>query len=304
MIRARVAATVALLCVGTAPHPAKAQWLRATPERWHRPAVEWGSPASDGRGDAHGGGGLATRGTGAAAVGGPPQAVPSPRLATRSWWPPVASAVLPGAGQYALRQDRALAYLAFEAFAWVQYGVALRDGGRQRTAYRELARTVARAYFGGERPVGDFEYYERMEHFVESGAFDLDPSDGQLEPERDEATFNGSVWLLARQTYWEDPATSPPAASRAYRDAVAFYERRAIRPEYRWSWRNAQLEQDLFRRTINASNDAYRQSVQYLGAVIANHVLSTVDAYVTVRLHAGDRYGFEASLPFGRPARR
>jgi hypothetical protein len=38
--------------------------------------------------------------------------------------------------------------------------------------------------------------------------------------------------------------------------------------------------------------------------VIANHVLSTVDAYVTVRLHAGDRYGFEASLPFGRPGRR
>ena len=27
MIRARVAATVALLCVVTAPHPAKAQWL-------------------------------------------------------------------------------------------------------------------------------------------------------------------------------------------------------------------------------------------------------------------------------------
>lgn len=229
------------------------------------------------------------------------RAPPKPR-----WWAPLASAALPGAGQLATGQDRAVAYLAIETFAWLQYGVSLREGRRERDAYRDLARTVARAYFGPDRPVGDFEYYERMEHFVESGAYDIDPADAVLRPELDEATFNGSVWLLARQTYWDDPATAPPADSRAYLDAVAFYQRRAVRPEYRWSWRNAQLEQDLFRRTIASSNDAYRRSVQYLGAVIANHVLSTVDAYVTVRLQTGpdNRYGFNATLPLPRPGRR
>jgi hypothetical protein len=298
LIGARVAATVALLSVGAAD-AAHAQHLRAAERAWRsaRPALE-SLPAEAGApADLRGVPGGAT---GVAASAG------VERARTRRWWAPLASAVAPGAGQLALRQDRALAYLAVEAFAWVQYGVALREGQRERGAYRELARTVARAYYGPDRPTGNFEYYERMEHFVESGSYDLDPTDGRLQPELDEATFNGSVWLLARQTYWEDPATAPSDDSRAYLDAVAFYERRAVRPEYRWSWRNAQLEQDLFRRTIGTSNDAYRRSVQYLGAVIANHVLSTVDAYVTVRLYAdeGDRYGFDASLPLSLPRRR
>ena len=59
---------------------------------------------------------------------------------------------------------------------------------------------------------------------------------------------------------------------------------RAVTPAFLWSWQDAQLEQDVFRRTIARSNDAYRRAAQDLAVVIANHVLSTVDAYVTVRL--------------------
>jgi len=222
---------------------------------------------------------------------------PAPRRAT--WWAPVASAAVPGSGQALLGQDRFVAYLAVEAFAWLQYAVNLREGRRQRRAYRDLAHTVARAYFGSDRPVGDFEYYERMEHFVESGVYDASPGDGDIEPEQDATTYNGSIWLLARQTYWDDPNVAPDTGSPAFRSAIDFYGRRAVRPEYRWSWRNAQLEQDLFRRTITSSNDAFRRSVQDLGLVIANHVLSTVDSYITIRVRAqaGGRLGFDARLP-------
>jgi len=192
-----------------------------------------------------------------------------------------------------------VAYLALEAFAWLQYTVDLREGRRQRRAYRDIARRVARAPFGANRPDGDFDYYERMEHYVESGAYDIAPG-GELEPETNEVTYNGSIWLLARQTYWDDPVAPPPPESESYRNAIAFYERRAVRPEFQWSWRDAQLEQDLFRRTISRSNEAFRRSVQDLGVVIANHVLSTVDSYISLRLSSGPRgrLNVSADVPF------
>lgn len=201
----------------------------------------------------------------------------------RARWAPLASAALPGAGQALLGQQRFLPYLALEGYALVQLLSDSREGRRQRSAYRKLAATVARAPLSSVTPVGDWEYYERMEHFVESGAYDVQPG-GPLDPEPDTTTYNGSVWLLARQTYWANPAVAPPAGSSAYVNALAFYRQRAVTPDYRWSWRNAQLQQDVFRRTIARSNDAYRRAAQDVAVVIANHVLSTVDAYVTVRL--------------------
>jgi hypothetical protein len=214
-----------------------------------------------------------------------PLIVPTQAATVRvdSWWAPAASAILPGSGQAVLRQDRAIGYLAAEAYGWIRFAADLREARRQRSAYRQLAATVARAYFDEVKPSGNFEYYERMEHFVESGVFDASVVDG-TQPETDPETFNGSLWLRARSTFWEDPTVPPPAGSDPYLSAVRYYEERAIRPEFRWSWRDAQLEQDLFRRTIDRSNDAYRRSLQDLGVILANHVLSTVDAYVTLRI--------------------
>ena len=230
----------------------------------------------------------------------------SRRRASASWWAPLASAVVPGSGQAMLGQDRFVGYLALEAYGWMRFVVDRREGERQRESYRRLARRVARAYFPGAHPDGDFEYYERMQHWVESGVYDLEPG-GLVEPETDTSTFNGAAWLLARQTFWEDPDEPPPPESSAYRDAMDFYTRRAVRAEYRWSWRNAQLEQDLFARTIARSNSAFRRSIQDVGLLTANHVLSTVDAYVTVRLRRGEAgsVGFDAIVPwapFGRPS--
>ena len=223
-------------------------------------------------------------------------------------WSILASAVVPGTGQALLRQDRLIAYLAVEAYAWARYRADVREGQRARAAYRRLASEVARRPFSAVRPTGDFEYYERMEKFVQSGAFDA-VEGGALDPEPDTLTANGAIWLLARQTFWADPFTPPPMDSDEYVRAEAFYRERAVSPEYRWSWTNAHLEYAEFRRTIRRSNNAYRTSLQDLGLVIANHALSTVDAFITVRLRRqarpgeSERFELFGSLPIGGPPR-
>ena len=198
-------------------------------------------------------------------------------------WAPVASLLLPGLGQAVLRQDRFVAYLAVEAWALLEFANQRTEAGRQQNRYRDLARDVARSLVGPRAPVGTWAYYEAMEHYVESGVFDRLPG-GDVDPELDVDTHNGAMWLLARQTYWADPAISPPASSVEYRSAYNFYLDRAIRSEYRWSWRNAQLQQDVYVRTIRRSNTAFREARQVLGFVIANHLLSSVDAFVTLRV--------------------
>jgi hypothetical protein len=225
-------------------------------------------------------------------------------------WPVLASAILPGAGQAMLRQDRAIIYVALEALFIARYVRGTREGNDERDRYRTLASNVARALYSDVRPIGDFEYYERMEKYVESGVYDVNPG-GELEPETDTATFNGATWLLARQTYWADADVPPPRDSPEFARALSFYAGRAYDQAYRWSWRNAQLEYDEYRQTIRKSNDAYKTAATDLGLLIANHVLSTVDAFVTVRLRARavatgsgtSRWEVSGSVPFGGPDR-
>jgi hypothetical protein len=223
-----------------------------------------------------------------------------PMPASAPWWVPLASAVVPGSGQLVMRQRRGVPYLAAEAFLIVQYLSVRSDASEFRREYQRLAQ-VARSFFTDDFPAGDFEYYERMEQFVESGAFSLDPN-GTLRPETDTTTFNGFTWRLARRTFWEDPNAPPPPESDAYQRAIDFYQERAVRDEFRWSWQNAQLEQDLFRQTIERSNGAFRRTSQYLGVLIANHALSAIDAFVIVRLSrapgAGSEYRIQGSVPW------
>jgi hypothetical protein len=113
------------------------------------------------------------------------------------------------------------------------------------------------------------------------------------------------MWSIARTTYWSDPRTPPPAGSLAYEAAVRFYVQNAVPAEYQWSWRSSPLHQDVYRRTVRASNDGFRHAAQDVGAVIANHVLSTVDAYISLRLRlreasdtTASSVGIGATLPF------
>lgn len=221
---------------------------------------------------------------GADSVRLPLPSAPSSRLAP-SGWAVASSLIIPGLGQALLRQQRFAPYAAAEAFFLTRYVQHSREARRERDRYRTLAARVARAPFGSVAGHGTFEYYESMEHFVESGAFDAILG-GELDPEPDTTTFNGRMWLLARKTFWRDVAVTPARDSREWRLAETFYVSRAVKPELRWSWRDAQLQYDEFRRTIRRSNEAYRDALASLSVIIANHALSGVDALVSVRLRA------------------
>ncbi len=220
--------------------------------------------------------------------------VVNPRLTTvnpaddtvASWWAPLASLAIPGTGQSMLRQPRSVAYVAAEAFLVIQYLAAQRDGNRERLAYRQLAAEVARKPFNGTQ-IGSWDYYESMEKYLESGAFDMTPG-GPVNPETDESTYNGARWLLARETYWSNPNVAPATASAEYQRALAFYLAYAVPPEFRWSWRDQQLQQDLYHQSIRTANRSFQRATNVAGFIAVNHLASLVDAYVSVRLR---KYG-------------
>ena len=263
------------------PHPSDAQ--RVSPDRFvHRPppVSSFGATVTDL------GGMLATGDAGPLGVAAR-RALASDSAASvarPTSWAILASAIVPGAGQALLRQRRAIVYVALEAFALSSYNSHTRVARRTRNEYRSLASAVARSPFSTSRPVGDFDYYERMEHFASSGAFDLAGGAGGLQPEVDSTTFNGATWLLARRTYWKNPFQPPERGSAEWAKAEQFYLQRAVRPEYRWSWAGADGEYSRFRQLIRRSNEGYRSAVADLGVALGNHVLSAIDASVSLRL--------------------
>ncbi|MGH7569877.1 MAG: hypothetical protein ACREL9_13080 [Gemmatimonadales bacterium] len=209
-----------------------------------------------------------------------PASAPSQILAR-----PVASLVIPGSGQLLAGQDRGAVYLATELYALLRYVQLERAGEREADRFRALAYVIARRGFTAERRDTVFEYYEQMQRFPESGAFDGD-SGVAFAPESDPTTYNGSVWLLARRTFWPDPDRPPDPTSPEYQRALQFYQERAVGPDYRWSWRDAPLEHQEFREAIRRSDRALRRAQTQIGILLANHVASAVDALISSRLAA------------------
>jgi hypothetical protein len=202
---------------------------------------------------------------------------------SRAWVRPLASLAVPGTGQLLAGQERGLVYLAAETYLVARFLTLRGEGRREADRFRDLAFRVARARFAGSRRDTIFEYYEQMERFRSSGSYDDDPSPLFL-PEQDPTTYNGSVWVLARQTFWANPDSEPPVNSEPYLNAVSFYRARAVGPDFLWSWQNADLERQLFGQTIRRSDEAFRRAGSQLGLLLANHVVSAIDAFVSRRL--------------------
>jgi hypothetical protein len=198
---------------------------------------------------------------------------------------PLASAIVPGSGQFALGNDRFIVYTAAELIGWWRLSKSWHEQSQQEAAFKAIARTVARSHFSSAPPDGDWTYYESMRDYLESGAYSTS-NDGSVVPETDSLTYNGHLW---QQLLATNATTSA---------ALAAYEAQAVKPNFQWSWRNAQLQYDRFIRTTDKRNDAAHAAVEDLIFIAANHVLSMVDAFATFRLQIRPEAGGGAG---GRP---
>ncbi|HUF49254.1 MAG TPA: hypothetical protein VMN60_00360 [Longimicrobiales bacterium] len=219
------------------------------------------------------------------------QAVPPPAPAVTPAAPPpvqpgaafLASALLPGAAQYLASDERWLPYVATEVWALASYVQQRRSAHSLEQRYRDLAWQVARRVSVGERRDSVFEYYEAMTHHAASGAFDVDKLTAGVQPEPQAGTFNGDLWALARDLHFPGGRDFPPGTP-AYDAALAYYLARAIPEQYAWAWGGSSLEQQIFSDIIVQSDAAARAAARYIGVILANHMVSAVDALVTARL--------------------
>jgi hypothetical protein len=198
---------------------------------------------------------------------------------------PLASLIVPGSGQLMAGQDRGAVYLAAEVYLLSRYLQLDHQATEEARRYQDLAFDVARRAFLPTRRDTIFEYYEQMERFVESGQYDADPGSA-LVPESDPRTYNGSVWLLARRTFWADPNVPPPPTSPQYWSALEFYQERAVTASFQWSWRQHSLEHQVFRDYVRRSDNAFRRAQSQIGLLLANHLVSAIDALISARMSA------------------
>jgi len=205
-----------------------------------------------------------------------PQAV-APSVAKTT----VLSALVPGLGQHTLGQERKWAYWAVEAVGWVVYVDRHRAGNDLQEEYKEFAWDEARIQTGA-RMDGSFAYYETLTKWNRSGSFDGDPGAAGVQPETDQTAYNGSIWALATQIFLPGGA-GVPETDPQYQRALQYYLERAYGTDFLWDWTGTGQAQDEYGGLITSSDDRFRQATNVLGALIANHVVSAVDAYLSVR---------------------
>lgn len=195
--------------------------------------------------------------------------------------PSVRSLAVPGWGQHTLGQRRAWAYGAAEVVLWLFWADRRDRAIDLRNGYRDLAWTTARLADGPRVDPG-WDYYETLTRWARSGAFDRDPATPGVQPEEDPATFNGSIWSLARGLHFG--GGSPDPGDPRYGSALAWYRDRAYAEGFLWDWSGRETERARYVELIDESDRRFQQATSVLGAVLANHLLSAVDAFVSVRV--------------------
>lgn len=214
------------------------------------------------------------------------QLAPAPISPTRAL---LYSGVLPGWGQQRLNKIRWLGFMAVELVGWAFLWERQLTGHDFRARYRDLAWFVARRGTLGERTDGDFEYYEALGQYRASGAFDADPFVGGVQPETDTTTYNGALWSLAREIFLvPGERGTPEPGSPDYDHAMEYYASRSIGPEFQWDWNGDEASRTEYDRLIRRSDAALRQATTVVGVILANHLASAFDAFITARLRSVD----------------
>jgi hypothetical protein len=92
------------------------------------------------------------------------------------------------------------------------------------------------------------------------------------------------MWALARSLYSPGGGNCPTGSeSDGCQRALAYYLEHAIPPGYLWAWGASNLEQKVFAELIEKSDGSFRSATRFLGIILANHLISAVDALVVAR---------------------
>lgn len=193
----------------------------------------------------------------------------------------VMSALVPGAGQFYVGQRRGWVYLTLEVIAWGFWIDRRSAGADARDRYRDFAWDEARIH-DGPRVDGDFDFYETLSNWERSGAYDVDPASAGVQPESDVATFNGTIWRRAEGLYLPGGADTPES-DPGYLRALGYYADFAYADGFLWDWRGSGEARETYAGLIRSSDDRYREATNVMGAIIANHVVSAVDAFLSSR---------------------
>ncbi|MFP3949335.1 MAG: hypothetical protein ACLFWG_11470, partial [Longimicrobiales bacterium] len=194
----------------------------------------------------------------------------------------LASLAAPGSAQWMHGQHRTWLYMGMELVGWLGFLHARHRGADFRDAYRDVAWSYARVDAVGEDFDGGFDFYETLGQWTASGAWDADPETDGVQPETDPSTYNGNIWSLASDLYLSgEGAASDPEALQM---ALLYYRERAYRPEQAWNWSGNSSQLERYRDLIERSDDSFRRATVILGAVVANHLLSAVDGFLSSRV--------------------
>ena len=189
------------------------------------------------------------------------------------------SLALPGLGQHQLGKSRKWLFAGLEVAAWVVYMERRSAGGSLRDDYRDFAWQVGRIQVG-PRVDADFNYYETLSKWDRSGAFDRDAASSGLQPEEDPATFNGTIWARAQAIFL---GGGGQPGDVGFAQALEYYEARAYETEFLWDWNRTTGGRSRLGEIISESDSRFRQATTALGVVIANHLVSAVDAFLSTR---------------------
>ena len=67
-------------------------------------------------------------------------------------------------------------------------------------------------------------------------------------------------------------------------------------PGFLWSWIGQEQTLDRFRRLIGEADDARRRQGSAVGVILANHLVSAIDALIAARLRSSGRPVLESGL--------
>jgi len=187
-------------------------------------------------------------------------AAPPPRVLLR----PLASLLLPGAGQLMGGQDRGAVYLATEIYFVSRFLQLNRDASREADLFQALAYDVARRAYSPRAATRCSSTSSKWSASTRVGA--TTPTRDRRSCPRATRTPTNGFRVAARPAHvlgGPRHAPRPDVAVVLAGLAVLSGARRGT--GFRWSWRDHSLEHEVFRETIRRSDDGFRGAQNQVG---------------------------------------